>query len=540
MTLGSRVIRLTDGEPVEVTSRVSGAQDRRFESGMSPADVSRAMEMFAGDPSPRSVSVEIVTGVDIAREVARGASLYTASAELSQWWPGQAWEDRRVLVQGRITEPLIGAVGEVFAFAISEGDGEDSHLIPPTTAIVGTQTLPTRSVGATGNTIISDNNIVGATYPLVIGAPGQTIETISTGTYQYDTPASPVLFVERDQAGGGLISDYYLLISYGVADVNYRAGNVKIFNLTDTTKTFTDTTAKLPDKLGQMFTFVIPNNISLIPAEGDELWCSWDPTEGGGLQDPYGEGPLRSADHVIRWALDQSSLRVDRGEASRLGSLSSIKIDGYINAPVSPWEWLSKEILPLLPVSAVSGPGGVYVTVWDFDATAADAVLVLEEGLNCERVTPLAQTSTDDVVNHFTFRFAVNASNGVYSQHRVLTGEPTPEEAGDEYVLRNYWCRRSQSIWGVRQTDIRTNYLYDTGSAEQVLTWMARFRSFPRRMCGYQLGREHDWLRPGDVVALTDGGLSISGQAAWVESVTASAGGIVVALVWLEPLVYAQ
>lgn len=88
---------------------------------------------------------------------------------------------------------------------------------------------------------------------------------------------------------------------------------------------------------------------------------------------------MRGAGDVLRWALGQSSLRVDRDRlAAALPALNGFLIDCVIDERVTPWEWLSANLLPLLPVSLVSGPRGLYPVVWRHAAKASDATFRLD------------------------------------------------------------------------------------------------------------------------------------------------------------------
>lgn len=541
VTVGSRLVRLTDGPALDVKQRATGEPVLRFESGLTTvSDTSRVLGWFANDLSPRTVNVECVLDFDVAATFAAGHVPWEWSAEVSELYPNQVWEDRRVLVSGTVTEPLFGERGEAFAFAVTEDPGEDTSLLLTPTTRVSADTFPrdatTRGRAYTGANLECDANIEGASYPLIVGCPGSGIP-LRSATYSTFIPAVPMLYVERTDSVLDIYDHVFLIAGHEL-----DASTIQYFNLTD------GFMGALPvdkgvDLLGQRVSSTTPGGSGSIPSEiGVELYAAFDPSNGGGLPNPFGTGPLRRADHVIRWGLSRSTVRADHSQIPRLGALKDYLIDGFANDPsLSNWGWLRSNVLPLLPASVVSGPGGVYVAVWDHNARADQAVAVLEEGRNAERLTPVAFTSSDDVVNKITISFAPNASNNNYALSRTITGALTPEEKASTTgtILPNYWCRRSQAVFGVRSKEITTSWVWDSATAELVLAWMARAYTFPRRQVAYWLPRELDYLRPGDVVLLVDKKLSMSkGQVAHVESIVPESGGIAVGLTWWEPLAY--
>jgi len=539
LSIGGQILRYTDGGAVVVSSRAPGASDRRFLPGLAIGPLSEQVAIFSGDISPRSVSLDLVVTVEIAALLRSGHSIYSATAEISRIWPEQEWEDRKVLLRGYVDEPMWGGAGEIFSFAVSEDPGSDPALIIPSTWASTSATFPRASgerspePAYVGASIGRDPNIDGTIYPIVIGYPGSGVP-VETPAPEWGSqiPGSPALYVELT-SDAPTNTDHIIMISGGPVE----ATACKVWNVTDRSKTVASTTVKTSkDKLGQAFSYILTTS-SDRPDEGDELWASWLPASGGGMSDPYGPGTLRRADHVIRWALAQSGLRVDDAMIPRLSILSSIKIDGYINAAVSPWEWLSSSILPLLPCSPVWGPDGLYVAVWQLGAQVSDAVARIDVGRNAARITPVSMSGSDEVVNRLTLSFAPNGSNGNFSQYRTLTGIRSAVEAADPAVLPNPWCARSQSVgaWGVRESTIETSYIYDQASAEIILGWQARMLSFPRRRVGVLLSERLAYLRPGDAVAFSDADLSVSEQVAHIDSITPVAGGIEVGMWWLEP-----
>jgi len=529
LTIGGREVRLCTGGPVTITGKDGEVYE--FVGGLSPTDYERSLDLWNQTPSPRSQSFEIFLEWDLALQVARGVPLYAATGELAQWYEGTAWEERRVVLRGNLSEPAYGALGEAIFFALTENPVEDRASIPPAGWTVAEGTTFTES----GN-IGPDPGVVGAVYPLVIGAPGQVKTTGTTSsTYSEDTPGTPALLVKRDSAGGTTLTDYTILIAGGRVETS----SIKIVNTSDTSKTFTTSSIlNSTDGLGQPYTYVTPDVSGNIPSEGDGLYAIWDPADGGGVTNHYGTGGLRGAGDVIRWALAQSTLRVDHSRLGQLKTLNSFKIDGFINQPISPWEWVASNVLPLLPVSVATGPDGLYVAPWLHKQLQKDqAIVTLEEGRNATRIGNVVYTSSDSVVNDITLRFGLNASTGSHAVRRTIHGEKWTSSDPDSRP--DFWCRRSRAVFDKRALELTTNVIYDVATAESILAYYARRYTFPQREILYTVPREYDWLRPGDVLLLVDSDLHLSEVIGLVGPIAYGEDSLTVQVVLYEPLVFA-
>jgi len=530
ITIGGRVVRLSTDGPVTITG--TDGELYVFTGGLGPANYHRALDLWASMPAARSLSFEALLDFDLAQDVARGAALFAAAGELAQWYEGEPWESRRVVLSGIIDEPAYAALGELFTFALVEDPGNDLTVKPPASWVVETGTT-----WAETGTLGPDPGIVGSFYPIVIGAPGLAVGVGTTSASLSDQiPGSPALLVRRDASGGTATGDHWILICGGTAPVT----SVKIYNATDDAKTFTTTTfVHTVDVLGQPVTYVEPDATSNSPQEGDQLFTVWDPASGGGLQNPFAAGALRGAGDVIRWALGESSLRIDHSRTSELSILDGYKIDTYINGPSSPWAWLLSEVLPLLPVTVGTGPDGLFVVPWLARALSFDqAVDALEEGRNCTREGAVVYTSTAEVYNDLTIRYAPNVETGGFSRYRTLNGDRYTSK--DPNTSPGFWCRRSAATFGKRSMTLEASVIYDPATAGAVLQDLARRHSHPRREILYSLPRSLDWLRPGDVVTLTDEDLHLTDVLGLVGSISYGQDSLSCQLILFEPSVFAR
>jgi len=522
LTVGSRVVRLTDGGQVAITRARATDPALVFTPGLRlDGDPTRLLVWLSASASS-SLSMSVMLPFDLAAALERGSE--PTAAEVAYVYPGQTWEARRVLIAGAPTSLQLGDEGELVTFTITDDVGDDQGLLLVPTQRVTDETFPrdaaTRGIAYVGaNERISDS-ILGAYYPILIGSPGDGGRIMTAGAVQpFRVPASPALYVERTDSNV-IEEDHAILVSRGPTD----ATSCTIYNATDGVS-WTGTITQGVDMLGQAVSLTEPVNGPAIPLTDDaELYVSFD-GETGGMPDPFGSGPLRRADHVIRWALSQSSLRWDWSQSGRLEALRAYQIDGYINDPTAAaWPWVQRMILPLLPVSVISGPAGRYLAPLNPDATAAHAVARLEVGRNCERITPRTYTSNSEVVNDVRVEFGLNAQTGNYSQWRQVGGSRSVPSLSSDYAAPTMWGTRSQSRYGVRSLVIQTPYIYDGATAELVAHSIQRLLCLPRVLVGYLAARELDWLRPGDVVAVTDQGQGWTSRAFHVEGLRLASG----------------
>ena len=70
------------------------------------------------------------------------------------------------------------------------------------------------------------------------------------------------------------------------------------------------------------------------------------------------------------------------------------EIDTYINDHISPEAWIQERLAPLLPMSAITGPSGLYYAIWDYDASESDVILRISTARGAERQSAIMQAIT--------------------------------------------------------------------------------------------------------------------------------------------------
>jgi hypothetical protein len=317
---------------------------------------------------------------------------------------------------------------------------------------------------------------------------GWYLTTTSPDAYEFDNTYAYTWFVDPDPnttTGGPTVS-------FGSLFVDLEA-------------TFTDTT--------QRPLFVIWNDEGL-PAGG-----------GGGL---VRDGvTIRGAGDVLAYFLGLTTIAVDWGRlAAAIPLLTSYQLDGCVTERVDVWTLLKEEILPLLPVSIVSGPLGIYPVVWRWEAKASDAVLALDADTDASiaRVGRVAYDSQDRA-NRLSLEYQLSYRTGNYQTS--LTYGSDADAALDSSVTAHPLCTWSQGRTGrVVERSLTSAWVYDDSTAYAILEWQAAAYALPSRTVTYQVPEvEFAHVERGMVAVLTDSGIYADGAVCLVREVTTDGTG---------------
>ena len=523
LRVAGRWVRLVSGPDVDVTRRVGGTY--RYLSGLSTGGLARVLDVFADGPSERSAAFSVALSFDLALAIKQGHTLHGSTGELAQWWTGEPFEARRVVLAGVLREPAYGYSDELFEFSIRESLGEDRGTFLGPTEVITRGTFPSGIIA--GSQDVRD--LWGVPFPIVIGSPGGGhVEDVSGVLTYYDVPATPALIVET-QDPFTTASAYRFMVCRGIAEDIGRT--VEIINKTDAASDFAGTLAVGRDRQGRSYTYVPATNSATAAFAGVEAWAIWvnraaSPVITQSTSNPFDVGGLRGAGDVIRWALALSTLRIDNSQIGRLTALNGFLVDTYINDPeIRPWEWVRDVLLPLLPASAVFGPDGLYVATYNYAATTAEAVERLEVGRNVSRSpgSPVVYGDEGDVINRMTIAYGLDASTGQFTQ-TITLGADFDDDQPASPLHPAMAARRSQGLFGVRTESVEAPWMYDRATAEAALQAMMLRDALPARRIAITGGPELEWLRPGDVVAFTDSELHMTDRPAHVEGIASAEG----------------
>ena len=103
-----------------------------YDGTLSDVDVTSEMEFLSEDFDLPSAGVTVTFKDDLAERIAQNVDFGSATAELSLFRKGSDddFDDRQVLIAGRIDAPSYGAIGEPVSFNIEADWLRNSKMIP--------------------------------------------------------------------------------------------------------------------------------------------------------------------------------------------------------------------------------------------------------------------------------------------------------------------------------------------------------------------------------------------------------------------------
>jgi len=495
---------LTDGPSVTLSDRVTG-ETLRYRSGLTvdEAALLDSMAWLSDSPVPRSLSVSVLEP---------GGLSLDGVAEVSRLLDdGDDLADRQIVARGDLRE--IVADAHAWSATVVEDEAVDRGLLLDELATVDGTTWPRTPAqraadGATayvGASRASDARINGARYPVALGYPGVQGIVALGNVYDDSAIGGPALMVERTNSGA-LLTDYTVLVSAGRVD----ASHVRLMSRDGSGTAYGE---RLPvvvahDGRGRVVSVVTP---ATVPGDDAELFVAWKRVDGGGIADPYGPGVLRRMDHVIRWALDRSTVRIARRELPRLGALAALQVDTVLTGQARPWDWLRSQVLPLLPVSVACGPDGLYLWPWVPALSTLDAELTLSVGRSCERLDPWTRPDLP-MVSRVTVAYGLDARGGNLVRRYTLCGRRRPDDDLQGVGL-DYWATRAHGLVGERSTEVEAPIVCDAATAQLIARGLVHASCRPQYLATLHGVALDDRLRPGAVVRIVDDGVGVDAVA---------------------------
>jgi hypothetical protein len=455
----------------------------------------REIDLFSASADVLSLPLSVVLPFDVAEQVERGFDLLHGIGELSIWVEDTDYEDRVVLLRGRVTDPEYGADGEPFTCSLQSEFFEDRSLVPGPDQLIDETTWPDAAEAS-----------IGLAYPFVFG------ENPSSGSG--NVPTSPAYLVDTT------VGDETLVL----AGHRVEATSVTVWSTTGGTAGATALgVSTMLDGLGNLVSVVGGTGVglgALAFSADDDFWITWD-QGGGGHLNKTEDGPLTGAGDLIEHLLARSTLTYDAGRiAFAKPYLNRFKLQGYIAESVSAWEYITSNLSPILPMSIVTGVDGVFVVPWRYDAMLKDSVDLLNVGYDptIERDGPVrVDGSIKDIINRFKLKYAISGPTGIATRATILSHT---RNADDPKAAENVWCKASHSRYGSRSEEQESTVIYEPIAAGLVVQWYSRARALPSRVVSYLVGYDRAWLDPGNVVTLTDPELHFESQLCMVEAVS--------------------
>jgi hypothetical protein len=401
---------------------------------------------------------------------------------------------------------------------IEEDTSDDRGLLLDEQAAVDPSTFPRTDAQRTADgdpVFISptpgfDPRVIGAAYPVCIGYPGTLQDTYAPvgGIYQTSTIGGPGLVVEMaNTPAPANQTDTRVLVSDGWVDATH------VQHTTDDPVAGIKKTSRRPvlrihDARGRRVSAI---GMALLPEVDAEHWIAWETADGGGIDDPYTTASvLRRMDSVIRWALDRSTLRVDYSMLHHLSAFRGLQVDTVLTAQTRPWDWLTSQVLPLLPVSVVHGPRGLYLWPWLPALSNLDCSRELEVGRNCDRldawqVVPLPG------VSRVTVAYCLDARSGALANRWTLAGRRLPTD-DPQTVGLDPWARRAGVNRTGQEAVVEAPIVCDAATAQAIARMQVQVACRPQYLAQIVAARDDDLL-PGSLVRVIDSTMAVDAVA---------------------------
>jgi len=499
VTLRGRVYRFAERA---LTLSIDGV-DTLYRSGLSPIEYVDAIAEPGTALDERSVGIELIfDGADAEGWSAIAATdidLGDATAILALWLTGQTYASREVILSGRVESPSFGLVGDPVSFEITESPWSVAGpLFPPAEAVIDATTWPRGSTAAT-HSIGADAE--GQPYPWVIGSPGRADPNGDP------FPAMSLPLVEMPNTGVNSVDPAYFLVAGHVAACQGVADSLRIYNRTQAWVA-TATPFLSRDSLGRVVTLVsVPGALGVV-RDGDEVYASFDKTEGGVVGS--NGSTMGGAAEIISYLLGYTGARVDSaGIESASRELRAFDLDFVITEHVDPLDLLIDDVLPLLPGVWGIGARGLRVVPWRWSATARDATFRLDpDTVGADLTGPVQTTSARDVANHLRIEYALDIEADRHLGRVSFAPYPSATDTAREV---HPFSRASATRYGEqRASDLVSDYVMSRSSARAALDWRLAWYAHPRAVASFVLPQEYQAVRPGDIGLVTHSGLGWS------------------------------
>lgn len=518
LEVAGRVWRIADS-PLTV-ERANG-EELRYQEGLADLQLGELVEGAA----EQRVQVAVDIDEDWGDIEADGHLLVEGRATLRRWWEGVEFERARVQIRGLVQSAEYGAVGEGLVLEVVRDPRRESDVIPPAGALVSAETWPVRGGYAL------PAHLVGTCYPIVIGTPGRTPDTLPTATV-------PALLVEYQAATAAS----RLLLCLGRAKLP-GDGEVWLGRASGPAAGLSGTVGYTTDLLGRTVTYAeFAAGPTVLADDEDQYYVGYGTQPngtdyGGGLINPFGVGEaLRGAGDVIAWALSShSSMRVDRAMMlAQKSALNAYKVDTYINRPINTWDWLEAAVLRWVPAVVREGPEGLYAELrrWDYRRHEAVAHLSADRH-QIQRASPVSRDALSGVANEITVRYAPLRESGKWGGQITLTARPGrlsgPElevVSEDTRIEASGLAAASQRRFGVRPKVLEIPQTCDRATAVLVAGAQLEQYAWPRRHIAYDAEPEYEALRPGQPIRLVDSELGIDDKGAIVDDAVVGPAGV--------------
>jgi len=470
------------------------------------ARLEESWDLFVTSPGVRSVSFRNVVfppDVNPAKQVLLGRRLDVAV--------GRLLLDGVLHLESRLDAPIFGGVGHPVAFTLREPPHEDAGEIPGAFDVElydsGDQSavrkvrdvrqqhehvakffpqlsgiadsIPWPDVAST-----SEDRI----YQVVFGTPGHG--GLDSGGSAVHWPGSPAPLIDTTLNAEKLLAAGHRIEIGGGVDPRVYGPNASGVLTSQQLPVFNEVDAN-----GRIVATVdMSGAVAVDPTVPGKWWIAWSFTDAVPLSGKAGD--------LLIFLLRQSTLRLDFTRIqSIVPRLNEYLLSGYIDHVVVPWQYISDQLLPILPIAPVSGPDGVYFAMWDPDAPAVDKFVA---GPECVFDFEMGYSDAE-VVNQYTLRYRYRGDTGGYIGTAIASAQ------------NNLYSAISTQAHGLSAQTHETDVVDDRPTAERICLDQVRMRGTRHLLIGADLSRTRYGHRSvGEMVELTVPRFEMTDQLAFI------------------------
>lgn len=535
VTYAGRTFRFATS-PVDVTDEDGNTYTWGQDGSLVPPYFEERFPTNPDTVTELSLPVEVYLETDIANLWFRGFRWVVARAEVAVHIPGNAWEDRYVLVSNaKVKAPEFGSLGESVSFTIYK-DITDGELFPPASHVISESQLTGAYVGTVtelggpGYEYIGVGDSVsfwnadanGKVYPFVFGRPGQIVYRNGGGlggllgaedTY----PASPAIFLGVASSGTGPDYANWLIAGHHVTATTFVLHNITqgTRETLDLNETFELSPFEYPTYLIRNTVDRVGNEIAIVAMwegvafsydEGDEFAIEWVEDGSYGKASPYRNGPLNRIGELTRFMLEKSGLDVDRASLVEVSEVRTQDVGGYISERIDPWQWIQDNVIPVAEIGAGINGIGVYLApIGRTPEVRRATVAYLRAGSDVHRRSYLEETAPE--ANRQSLSY-VYSSQGDYHQTATVSGDLS--EVDYQSISTSFYARRSVDAFDVLEgAEDESDILVDPVAPWSLLHMSIRRKSYPEVPLTYDAENSLAWIPPGARIRLDDTEVSL-------------------------------
>ena len=455
----------------------AGGQPVALRTCERPLDIDESLGRLSQQQRGARAALRVVLPVDPVAYRRDGYRLDGADAEVAyvtarQGVAVQTYQRREVVVVGRLREPQYGdpdlPVGTVTASVEATNTADRGTLI-------GDRILSPFRFSDQADRVRAQH---GKGMPHVFGNPGTASRPGSPGYPVDGTGTSTRLLV----AGHSVTAQPVVITDPAGA-------------------TTTKTVAIGVDLQGDVYSYV-----DLVTADGldlfaEEFWISW--TGNSATLPKVGRpGGVDRVGDLLLWALSLSTLPIDFASwYAIVPSLAGLRVDGYVNEAISPWEYVSRVFGEILPIAITGGEGGLRPVL--LTAPALDAAPEVVASRRFTQVGPWTiQGRPGDVANVITVSYARDAADNKATAREVVG----TYSDGDTST-----ARYSRQLYGTSPREVEAAWTDDATTAALVAQSVLDRDALLGESATYNADLGYGWIRVGDWLRLTDRRLGVEG-----------------------------